>query len=231
MLAILSAACSPHLGWYSGTVECLRCREGLALKAVLTVGLLVWVILVILVLGKESPGATKAGGILLFYFQLCFLRHEGLQIRCISEAYLVNVSLLIQAEQKPSNLLRSIHQEPYLPMSQFGSWQLPLGASRHQLPISPLCAFPQSPCGHRLPATSVTASALHAGEQARAAACSAASQHPRGLHLCCGVTARRLHPPHTHKEPGIWPEPRPEQGTLTLPGPRNGEHFSFFMGY
>lgn len=182
--------------------------------------------------GEGKPRGHKShGGILLFYFQPCFLRHEGLQIRCISEAYLVNISLLIQAEQKPSNLLGSIHQEPYLPMSQFGSWQLPLGASRHQLPISPLCAFPQSPCGHRLPTTSVTASALHAGEQARAAACSAASQHPRGLHLCCGVTARRLHPPHTHTEPGIRPEPRPEQSTLTLPGPRNREHFSFFMGY
>lgn len=68
-------------------------------------------------------------------------------------------------------------------------------------------------------------------QQACAAACSAASQHPDGLHSCCCVPAHRLHPPHTHTEPGIQPEPWPEQSTLPLPGPRNGEHLSFFMGY
>lgn len=89
----------------------------------------------------------------MFCFQPCFLRHKGLQSRCVSEAYLVNISLLIQAEQKPSNLLRSIHQEPYLPVSQCGSWLLPLGASCHHLPslccstaFSTVPLWPQTPC-------------------------------------------------------------------------------------
>lgn len=39
--------------------------------------------------GEGKPRSHKShGGILLFYFQPCFLRHKGLQIRCISEAYL-----------------------------------------------------------------------------------------------------------------------------------------------
>ena len=68
----------------------------------------------------------------------------------------MNIWLLIQTEQKPSNLLRSIHHEPYLPMSPLGSQPLPLGASRHaglrsagRLSISPLRAasqhYPRSP--------------------------------------------------------------------------------------
>lgn len=36
-------------------------------------------------------------------------------------------------------------------------------------------------------------------QQACAAACSAASQHPDGLHSCCCVPAHRLHPPHTYR--------------------------------
>lgn len=153
--------------------------------------------------GEGKPRGHKShGGILLFYFQPCFLRHEGLQIRCISEAYLVNISLLIRAEQKPSNLLRSIHQEPYLPMSQFGSWQLPLGASHHQLPISPLCAFPQSPCGHRLLATSVTASALHAGAAGPCCCtlCSQPASSWAAFVLWCHSPSSAS-PPHTY---GAW---------------------------
>lgn len=117
-------------------------------------------------------------------------------------------------------------------MSQFGSWLLLLGASCHQLPLFPLCAAPrrspQPPCGHRLPATAVVASAVDAGA---AAACSAASQPPEGLHWCCCVTVAVSQPivciPPTHTESGMWPE----QGTLALPGPKNEEHLSFFMGY
>lgn len=53
-----------------------------------------------------------------------------------SDAFLklicVNIWLLTQEEQKPSNLLRSIHHEPYLPMSPHGS--RPLRASCYQCP-------------------------------------------------------------------------------------------------
>lgn len=124
-----------------------------------------WEILVILVLGKENPGATKATEEFSCSISSpAFYDTKGFRSDAFLKLICVNISLLIQAEQKPSNLLRSIHQEPYLPMSQFGSWLLLLGASRHQLPIFPLCAAPQHspqpPCGHRLPATSVMASVL-----------------------------------------------------------------------
>lgn len=161
--------------------------------------------------GGGKPRSHKSHrGIFLFYFQPCFLRHKGLQIRCISEAYL-NISLLIQEEQKPSNLLRSIHQEPYLLLSQFGSWLLLLGASRHQLPLFPLCAAaqrsPRPPCGHRLPATSAMASALHCTACRGSRAVLLHALQPAsilmGLRLCCFATAHHLHPPHTHTESGM----------------------------
>lgn len=136
----------------------------------------------------------------------------------------MNISLLIQEEQNPSNLLRSIHHEPYLSHVTFGSWLLLLGASLHQLPIFPLCAAPprspRPPCGHRLPVTSGMASVLlHALQPA--------SILMDGSCLCAAVSQPIVCIPPMHTEPGCGQS----RGTLTLPGPKNEEHLSFFMGY
>lgn len=151
--------------------------------------------------GEGKPRSHQSPrGIILFYFQPCLLRYKGLQIRCISEAYLCEYLTAYPNRPKTFKHLRSIHQEPYLPMSPLGSQPLPLGASphpglssAHQLPISPLRAvswhYPQSP-----PSAAVSAS--HAGA-AGLGCCMVYSQHPHGLHLCCCTAAHCLHPPPT----------------------------------
>lgn len=156
--------------------------------------------------GEGKPRSHQSpGGILLFYFQPCFLRYKGLQIRCISEAYLCEY-LTAYSNRTKTFKPSEVHPSRALSPHVTAQLRLLLGAScqpglssAHQLPISPFRAaswhYPGSPPW--LPAASVMASALHAGVAARAAAWSTASQHPDGLHLCCCIAAHRLHPPHT----------------------------------
>lgn len=107
-----------------------------------------------------------------------------------SDAFLklicVNIWLLIQAEQKPSNLLRSIHHEPYLPMSPHGSW--PLRASCYQCPptISSLWVDSQHYSCLLLGSLPLQWQAL-----------CAASQHPIQMHPWCSIAAHCFHPQHT----------------------------------
>lgn len=168
--------------------------------------------------GEGKPRSHKShGGILLFYFQPCFLRHKGLRIRCISEAYLCEYFTAYPSRTKsfkPFEVYPSRALSPHVTV-----WLLAaaVGASCHQLPIFPPCAAPQPLCGHSLPATS----ALHAGAAGCAAACSAASQLLVGC-ICAAVSQPIVCIPLTHVQSlGCG------QSTLALPGPKNEEHLSF----
>lgn len=171
--------------------------------------------------GEGKPRSHKSHrGILLFYFQPCFFRHKGFQSRCISEAYLceyLTAYLSRTKTFKPSEVYPSRALSPHVTiwLLAAAAWSLLLGASH----LPPLCCstafstatlWSQTPCHF-------SDGLCTACRGSCAAACSAASQHPDGLHLCCI--------PHIHTESGT----RPEQSTLALPGPKNEEHLPFFL--
>lgn len=78
--------------------------------------------------GEESPGTTEGpGGILLFYFQPCFLRYKGLQIRCTSEAYLCEY---LAAYPNRTKTFKPSEVHPSKALSSHVTVRLPAAAAR-----------------------------------------------------------------------------------------------------
>lgn len=118
--------------------------------------------------GEEKPRNHKShGGILLFYFQLCFLRHKRLQIRCISEAYLCDYFSAYPSRTKtfkPSEVYPSRALSPHVTiwLLAAAAWSL-LPPTSHLPSLCCSTAFSRVTLWSQTPCHFSGGSALHAG--------------------------------------------------------------------